>query len=72
MQLLREMGMPVVFDADSLHIIKGDPALVRGWHNAILTPNRAEFARLAAAVGVQVDEADPSQQLQEVRTDPGL
>lgn len=66
MILLRKMNKPVVFDADSLHIIKGEPALVRGWHNAILTPNRAEFARLAAAVGVQVDEADPSKQLKEV------
>lgn len=70
--LLREMGKPVVFDADSLHIIKGEPGLVKGWRNAILTPNRAEFARLASAVGVEVNEKNPAQQLQEVRADLGF
>lgn len=62
------MKKPVVFDADGLHIIKSDPGMVKGWTNAILTPNHGEFVRLAAAVGVEVDESDPTKNLEEVCT----
>ena len=58
----------MVFDADGLHIIKSDPSMVKGWTNAILTPNHGEFVRLAAAVGVEVDESDPTKYLEEVCT----
>lgn len=62
------MKKPVVFDADGLHIIKSDPGMVKGWTNAILTPNHGEFVRLAAAVGVEVDESNPAKSLEEVCT----
>lgn len=62
------MKKPVVFDADGLHIIKSYPEMVKGWTNAILTPNHGEFVRLAAAVGIEVDEKHPTQHLEEVCT----
>ena len=52
----RERGMPVVLDADALQIVQRDPALVRGYALAVLTPNVVEFKRLAGALGVEVSE----------------
>ncbi|KAL1874732.1 hypothetical protein VTK73DRAFT_260 [Phialemonium thermophilum] len=48
----RERGMPVVLDADALALVQRDPALVRGYALAVLTPNVVEFGRLTAALGV--------------------
>ena len=38
----------------------------QGWTEATLTPNHNEYQRLADAVGVKVDENDPSKSLPEV------
>ncbi|KAK3300783.1 Ribokinase-like protein [Chaetomium fimeti] len=54
----RARGMPVVLDADALQIVQRDPALVRGYALAVLTPNVVEFARLARALGVEGQEGD--------------
>ena len=67
MHELRRMEKPVVFDADSLHLVKTNLELMRGWRSAILTPNRNEFQRLASAFDVEVDPQDPMKQLQEAR-----
>jgi hypothetical protein len=40
----------------------------QGWSAATLTPNHNEFLRLAEAVGVKVDEKDPTALLPEVVT----
>ena len=64
---LRRMEKPVVFDADSLHLVKTNLELMRGWRNAILTPNRNEFQRLASAYDIEVDTKEPVKQLQEAR-----
>lgn len=48
----REREIPIVLDADALQLVQRDPALVRGYRNAILTPNVVEFKRLADALGV--------------------
>jgi NAD(P)H-hydrate repair Nnr-like enzyme with NAD(P)H-hydrate dehydratase domain len=66
------MEKPVVFDADSLHLVKTNLELMRGWRNAILTPNRNEFQRLASAFDIEVDPKEPVQQLQEACTLPVL
>lgn len=42
----RDKDMPVVLDADALLLIQKDPGLVKGYTNAILTPNVVEFGRL--------------------------
>ena len=60
------MEKPVVFDADSLHLVKNNLDLMRGWRNAFLTPNRNEFQRLASAFDIEVDPKEPVKQLQEV------
>ncbi|KAL2019796.1 hypothetical protein VTK56DRAFT_9147 [Thermocarpiscus australiensis] len=48
----RDRGIPLVLDADALQLVQRDPALVRGYALAVLTPNVVEFGRLARAVGV--------------------
>ncbi|KAK1958857.1 carbohydrate kinase [Colletotrichum sublineola] len=51
----RERSLPLVLDADALLVVQKDPALVRGYGLAVLTPNVVEFSRLCGALGV--DEA---------------
>ncbi|KAL2193768.1 Ribokinase-like protein [Corynascus similis CBS 632.67] len=48
----RDKGMPIVLDADALQLVQCDPALVRGYGLAVLTPNVVEFGRLTSALGV--------------------
>ncbi|XP_015106569.1 ATP-dependent (S)-NAD(P)H-hydrate dehydratase isoform X5 [Vicugna pacos] len=43
-------GIPVVIDADGLWLIAQQPALIRGYQKAVLTPNHVEFSRLSEAV----------------------
>lgn len=51
----RARGIPMVLDADALLLVQEDPALVRGYEECVLTPNVVEFARLAKALGVDVE-----------------
>ncbi|CAM1507057.1 Fc.00g066980.m01.CDS01 [Cosmosporella sp. VM-42] len=50
----RKASMPVVLDADALLVVQKDPELVKGYHNAILTPNVVEFGRLCDALKINV------------------
>ena len=56
-QRMREKGMPMVIDADGLYIVTKHLDLVRGYPKAILTPNKNEYARLAAALDVDTEQA---------------
>ena len=47
---IKELGIPMVLDADALYFVSKCPEIVRGYTKAILTPNAAEFDRLYAAV----------------------
>lgn len=58
LEKLRQLGTPVVLDADALWLVTQRPALVAGWRGAVLTPNVAEYRRLAAAV-VGAEDASP-------------
>lgn len=51
----REKDMPIVLDADSLQVVQQDPSLVKGYRNAVLTPNVVEFKRLWDALGLKDD-----------------
>ncbi|KZZ94688.1 YjeF domain containing protein [Moelleriella libera RCEF 2490] len=42
----REKKMPVVLDADALQLVQKDPEVVKGYREAVLTPNVVEFGRL--------------------------
>lgn len=57
----RKRGIPFVLDADGLYLAQTQPELVEGCTECILTPNVVEFARLAKAKGVKVDEGDPAE-----------
>ncbi len=52
---LREREIPIVIDADGLFIVTRNLELVRGNPRCVLTPNKAEFARLAAALDVDLE-----------------
>jgi ATP-dependent NAD(P)H-hydrate dehydratase len=48
----RRRGVPLVIDADGLWLVNQEPGLVQGYRRAVLTPNAAEFGRLAGRLGV--------------------
>ncbi|KAM3565325.1 hypothetical protein MY1884_000239 [Beauveria asiatica] len=45
-------GIPIVLDADALQLVQRDSSLVKGYSQAVLTPNVVEFDRLWKAVGI--------------------
>lgn len=49
----RKIDMPLVLDADGLFLVQNDPDVVKGYKNAVLTPNVMEFKRLCEAVGIK-------------------
>lgn len=57
----RKQNIPFVLDADGLYLAQTRPELVQGCKQCILTPNVVEFARLAKAKGVKVDEGKPEE-----------
>lgn len=51
----RERNVPMVIDADGLWIINNNLNLMKGYTNAILTPNVVEMRRLADASGIDIN-----------------
>jgi len=51
----RKLEIPLVIDADGLWIVNHHPEIVRGYDKAVLTPNAAEFRRLASKLGAGGD-----------------
>eukprot|EP01128_Nolandella_sp_AFSM9_P000085 TRINITY_DN1013_c0_g1_i1.p1 TRINITY_DN1013_c0_g1~~TRINITY_DN1013_c0_g1_i1.p1 ORF type:complete len:379 (-),score=52.55 TRINITY_DN1013_c0_g1_i1:22-1059(-) len=45
-RMAREMGLPMVIDADGLQLLYSHPELIRGYSKAILTPNQHEYSAL--------------------------
>lgn len=50
--IAREKQLPIVLDGDALWLLQTSPELVRGYAQAIITPNQAEFARLLAVAKI--------------------
>ncbi|XP_076409868.1 ATP-dependent (S)-NAD(P)H-hydrate dehydratase isoform X4 [Peromyscus maniculatus bairdii] len=50
LEATKARDIPVVIDADGLWLVAQQPALIRGYQKAVLTPNRVEFSRLWEAV----------------------
>ncbi|KAF1781690.1 Ribokinase-like [Phytophthora cactorum] len=44
----KEANLPVILDGDALYLVSLEPDTVKGYRNAILTPNAMEYARLCA------------------------
>ncbi len=61
-ELIREKQIPVLIDADGLSIVTKKLDLVKGYPHAILTPNRHEYQRLAAALDIDTEQVAPSGQ----------
>ena len=55
---MRENNKHMVLDADGLYIVTKNLDLVKGYKNCILTPNKAEFARLAKELDVNLEDKD--------------
>ncbi|CAI5946605.1 unnamed protein product [Closterium sp. NIES-64] len=55
MSAARQARIPMVIDADGLHLVSNQPHLIAGYPLAILTPNVNEFARLSQVVASQRD-----------------
>lgn len=49
-EVAKARDLPLVVDADGLWLIERRPQLVEGYGAAVLTPNAAEFRRLAQAL----------------------
>ncbi|GAB0132165.1 hypothetical protein EsDP_00000609 [Epichloe bromicola] len=55
-QAAREKKMPIVLDADALQIVQKDPDSVKGYKEAVLTPNVVEFGRIWDALDLKDSE----------------
>jgi NAD(P)H-hydrate repair Nnr-like enzyme with NAD(P)H-hydrate dehydratase domain len=47
---------PLIIDADGLYLIQKNPELIKGYPDAILTPNFVEYERLCIALGVSIED----------------
>lgn len=56
----KKKNLPFVLDADGLMLAVERPELVKGYRQAILTPNVVEFGRLANAMGIDTQNGDPN------------
>jgi ATP-dependent NAD(P)H-hydrate dehydratase len=50
----REHNLPLVIDGSGINFIAPRLSLIQGYKNCILTPNIAEFGRLAEGVGLKL------------------
>lgn len=71
-QVAKQNNKPLVIDADGLHLIGQSLDIIRGYENAILTPNAAEFPRLYQAVfNSSPDDTQPLASVQELSRELG-
>ncbi|KAL7999504.1 putative ATP-dependent (S)-NAD(P)H-hydrate dehydratase, ribokinase [Plasmopara halstedii] len=48
----KEANLPLILDGDALYLVSLEPNVVKGYRNAILTPNGMEYARLCVTMGL--------------------
>ncbi|KAG6138901.1 hypothetical protein E4U12_007839 [Claviceps purpurea] len=65
-QAAREKKILMVLDADALQLVQKRPELVRGYREAILTPNVVEFGRLWDALGLAEKNVEPKTERVEI------
>ncbi|OAQ95672.1 hypothetical protein LLEC1_03197 [Akanthomyces lecanii] len=54
----KDKRIPIVLDADALQLVQKDLSIVKGYTEAVLTPNVVEFDRLCKAAGVESRDDD--------------
>ncbi|KAH8717441.1 ATP-dependent (S)-NAD(P)H-hydrate dehydratase [Beauveria bassiana] len=54
--------IPIVLDADALQLVQRDLCLIKGYSQAVLTPNVVEFDRLWKAVGIDDSRSESETQ----------
>ncbi|QOU21020.1 hypothetical protein BRETT_000737 [Brettanomyces bruxellensis] len=50
---IKARHLPVILDADALYLVSQKPNVIRGYSNAILTPNIVEYRRICKAVNIK-------------------
>ncbi|CCE35352.1 uncharacterized protein CPUR_03340 [Claviceps purpurea 20.1] len=65
-QAAREKKILMVLDADALQLVQKRPELVKGYREAILTPNVVEFGRLWDALGLAEKNVEPKTERVEI------
>jgi len=50
---IKARHLPVILDADALYLVSQKPDVIKGYENAILTPNIVEYRRICKAVNVK-------------------
>jgi NAD(P)H-hydrate repair Nnr-like enzyme with NAD(P)H-hydrate dehydratase domain len=68
----RRLQLPLIIDGSGLNFIAETPKLLHGYSNCILTPNIAEFGRLAKPVGLALPGKIGVQWQQQVRCFRGV
>ncbi|KAJ3496611.1 hypothetical protein NLG97_g2538 [Lecanicillium saksenae] len=58
----KDKGVPIVLDADALQLVQKDLELIKGYTEAVLTPNVVEFDRLCKAAGINNSESQSGTQ----------
>ncbi|CAI7771386.1 unnamed protein product [Closterium sp. NIES-53] len=71
MSAARQASIPMVIDADGLHLVSNQPHLISGYPLAILTPNVNEFARLSQVVASQCDSTAAAAAVTSGPSNPG-
>jgi ATP-dependent NAD(P)H-hydrate dehydratase len=66
-KIARTLNLPIIIDGSGLNFVAQTPEIVRGYSSCLLTPNIAEFGRLAKAVGVELQGKIGVQWQQQVR-----
>jgi ATP-dependent NAD(P)H-hydrate dehydratase len=50
LQSIKLLGLRVILDADALYMVQNNPTCIKGYTNAVLTPNAGEYNRLVQAM----------------------
>lgn len=50
---IKSRNLPVILDADALYLVSQKPDVIKGYANAILTPNVVEYRRICNAVNIK-------------------
>lgn len=50
---VKKRDLPLILDADALFLVSQKPEIIRGYSNAILTPNVAEYRRICDALKIK-------------------
>lgn len=60
----KERRIPLVLDADALLVVQRDLDIIKGYSQAVLTPNVVEFERLCKAAGISDNKGSETERVE--------